>query len=184
MDIDIELLPKQQQILQDPHRFKVLDCGRRFGKTEYCAIEHVIKALAGKPNSVQWMIAPTYSTSKIMWRKLKEIIRKCNLSDYVEDIKEGELYIRFINGTTIWCKSADNPENLVGEGLSHVSLDEFGIMKPDVWHFVTDFFGDKEIGAIFPYVSFISATIWAYLMSPEPIFLQRSWIWNRSNFAR
>jgi hypothetical protein len=134
MDIDIELLPKQQQILQDPHRFKVLDCGRRFGKTEYCAIEHVIKALAGKPDSVQWMIAPTYSTSKIMWRKLKEIIRKCGLSDYVSEIKEGELYIRFINGTTIWCKSADNPENLVGEGLSHVSLDEFGIMKPDVWY--------------------------------------------------
>jgi hypothetical protein len=133
MEIEIELLPKQQEILQDPHRFKVLSCGRRFGKTEYCATEHILKAFAGAPNSVQWMVAPTYTLSRIMWRKLKRILQKCNLQEYVTDIKEGELYITLVNGTTIWCKSADNPSNLVGEGLTHVSLDEFGIMRPDAW---------------------------------------------------
>lgn len=133
MQIDINLLPRQSEILADPHRFKVLVCGRRFGKTQYCAIEHVIKALSGKGNGVQWMVAPTYPLSKIMWRKTKSVLRDAGLMDFVSDIKEGDLYMEFINGTTLWCKSADKPDNLVGEGLDHVSLDEYGIMKEDVW---------------------------------------------------
>lgn len=134
MQVDINLLPRQAEILYDDHRFKVMVCGRRFGKTEYCSIEHLFIALTGAPRRVQWMIAPTFTISKIMWRKLKSIIRQYNLGEYVTDIKEGELYIEFVNGTTIWCKSADKPENLVGEGLAHVSLDEYGVMKPDVWY--------------------------------------------------
>ena len=113
MQIDINLLPKQAEILEDEHRFKVLVCGRRFGKTEYCAIEHLLKALSGEAFAVQWMIAPTYTVSKIMWRKLKKVIKKANLDDYVADVKEGDLYIEFQNGATIWCKSADKPRILL-----------------------------------------------------------------------
>ena len=132
-EVDLYFHENQRLILDNDARNKIIACGRRFGKTEYCAREHILKAFSGDPDGVQWMIAPTYPLSKIMWRKLHKIIKKSIPKKYVTDIMKGELYVELRNGTTIWCKSGDKPESLVGEGLNHVSLDEFGTMDADVW---------------------------------------------------
>lgn len=126
--LDIQLLPRQYEMHLDDHRFKVVVCGRRFGKTRFTAYEVIMHALT-TPEGMSWLVAPTYPLSKIMWRVVWKFIPKA----YVADKKDGELYITLTNGHTIWCKSADKPENLVGEGLTLVTFDEFGIMKERVW---------------------------------------------------
>src|SRR5688572_22973458 len=61
----------QQQVLNSSARFKVLNCGRRWGKTKIGA--HVLLNKARKPNQMLWWVAPTY---KVVKRGYKEILRQ------------------------------------------------------------------------------------------------------------
>ena len=88
----------------------------------------IIKALA-EPDQMIWLVSPKYSQTMIIWRMLRKYLPK----DYVANIKEGELYIELVNGSTIWAKSADNPDALVGEGLDFLVMDEAARVKQDAW---------------------------------------------------
>jgi len=126
--LDLKFHERQLEIYKDPHRFKVVCCGRRFGKTRMASYIVIIKALA-KPEQMIWLVSPKYSQTMIIWRMLRKYLPK----DYVANIKEGELYIELINGSTIWAKSADNPDALVGEGLDFLIMDEAARVKQDAW---------------------------------------------------
>ncbi|GAG38423.1 unnamed protein product, partial [marine sediment metagenome] len=41
--------------------------------------------------------------------------------------------IRMVNGSTIWFKSADNPDSLLGEGIDLLIMDEAARIKEDTW---------------------------------------------------
>ena len=126
--LDLAFHEKQLEIYKDPHRFKVVCCGRRFGKTRMASYIVIIKALA-EPDQMIWLVSPKYSQTMIIWRMLRKYLPK----DYVANIKEGELYIELVNGSTIWAKSADNPDALVGEGLDFLVMDEAARVKQDAW---------------------------------------------------
>jgi len=141
----ITLLPRQREILQSDARFIVCACGRRFGKSQMSAFKVVMDALK-KPDGVYWLVSPTYPQTKIIWRMIKRFLPKA----YIKTIREGELYIELANGSTIWAKSGDNPDNLRGEGLNGVILDECAMLKPDVWNeAIRPALGDKQGWAIF-----------------------------------
>jgi hypothetical protein len=143
--LDIFLHDKQIEIYNDPHRFKVVCCGRRFGKTRMCSYITIVKALS-KPEQVVWIVSPKYAQTAIMWRMIKKYLPKA----YVKDIKEGELVIELINGSTIWAKSADNPDALVGEGLDLLIMDEAARVKPDAWEIALQpALSDRQGEAIF-----------------------------------
>lgn len=93
-----------------------------------CSYVVIIRALS-KPEQCVWIVSPKYSQTMIMWRMIKKYLPRA----YVKDIKEGELVIELINGSTIWAKSADNPDALVGEGLDLLIMDEAARVKPDAW---------------------------------------------------
>ena len=121
--------PAQLQIHQSKARFKVLNTGRRFGKSLYVINETFKKALEKKGR--YWIIAPTYRQVKsIYWNSLlrdnipDEVIKKKN---------ESELYIELKNGSFIEFKGADDPDKLRGAGLDGCALDEYAFMKPIVW---------------------------------------------------
>ena len=64
----------QLEIINDPHRFKVVVAGRRWGKTHFALIEAYLKATA-KNKQLIWYIAPTYRQAKeIAWTILKNYI--------------------------------------------------------------------------------------------------------------
>lgn len=48
-------------------------------------------------------------------------------------MNESELKFHLINGSEISLKGTDNPDALVGVGLKFVVMDEFALMKDDVW---------------------------------------------------
>ena len=144
-ELNISLHEKQLEIFNDSHRFKVICCGRRFGKTRLAAYTVIIWALTTN-EQVIWIVSPKYSQTMIMWRMIKKYLPK----KYVADIKEGELYIELINGSTIWAKSADNPDALVGEGLDFLVMDEAARTKTDAWEIALEpALMDKKGSALF-----------------------------------
>lgn len=90
--------PGQAQIAQDPHRFRVARCGRRFGKSWLAAWEMYALAVSTDNARVVYY-APTRDDARdIMWRILKEVCR----SSIVGDPNESrlEMTVRTLNGST------------------------------------------------------------------------------------
>lgn len=117
------LHPAQQQVMEAAEREVILICGRRWGKTRLGAI----KAVFGSPHhkgalqgGLIWWVAPTYAVAGIAWRFAKSLCRNMPGATF----KEAERYIEFPSGGQVWFKSADRPENLRGEGLDGLIVDE------------------------------------------------------------
>jgi len=61
----------QSKIVQDNHRFRILVCGRKFGKTTLASEEIMGCAIAGKDRRILY-ISPTLDDSRrLMWDRLK-----------------------------------------------------------------------------------------------------------------
>lgn len=123
----IKLTKPQTQVWKGQTRFKVLVCGRRFGKTFFALTWLLAQASAKK--GIYYYIAPSYVAAKsIAWRLLKE------LADGHFRVKnESELYVEFDNGSVIQLKGADNRDGLRGVSLAGCVLDEFCFMAQEVW---------------------------------------------------
>lgn len=117
--------PGQRAILQHPARFKVVACGRRFGKTETGKILLVERALAG---AVGWWISPTYRMADEVWRDLKTA-----LDGAIARKNEEMRRLDVIGGGVIRVRSGRNPDGLRGAGLDLAVLDEAAYLHPDVW---------------------------------------------------
>ncbi|MEK6883597.1 MAG: terminase large subunit [Nanoarchaeota archaeon] len=131
---DINYVPHefQKKVHESNARFEVLDCGRRWGKSTYAAMEALFYMM--KPNQVIWVVAPNYELAnkvfrEIYWKahkKLPEFIVSSSMSRQLQAIK-------FITGSILIAKSADNPVSLLGEGLDYLIIDEAGRVKKEVW---------------------------------------------------
>ncbi len=115
------------EVVRSEARFKVLACGRRWGKTRLATALCIAEALRG---GRAWWVAPTYKVALVGWRMLKEMASGVP----VAEIREGNMTISFPGGGTITAKSADRPDGLRGEGLDFVSLDECAFMREDAWY--------------------------------------------------
>lgn len=68
------LTPKQNEIASDSHRFRVLRCGRRFGKT-VLSCEEIKGKVLGKASNITYF-ATTYQQARdIAWELLKKELR-------------------------------------------------------------------------------------------------------------
>lgn len=128
MDLELALHPAQEIIFDSPAKVKVVNCGRRFGKTVLAGNVVITKAFT-KPNSMSWVVSPRYSQTMIMWRKINRVIPK----QYIVDSSKGDFWIELENGSMVFAKSADNPDSLVGEGLDLCVVDEAARVKPEAW---------------------------------------------------
>ncbi len=117
--------PGQIAILRHPARFKVVACGRRFGKTETGRILMVERALAGR---VCWWIAPTYRMADDVWRSFK-----ATLAGVWRAKDEAMRRIDLPGGGVIAVRSGHNPDALRGAGLDLAVLDEAAYLAPAVW---------------------------------------------------
>ena len=124
------LKEKQRIIVQDPRRFKVAICGRRFGKTTL-AIWLMCRE-AAQPNKEIFYVAPTYRQAKLIcWKRLKKKLLDLR---WVSKINETELSIVLKNNSIISLKGADGgAQNLRGIGLDAVILDEAALIDQEAW---------------------------------------------------
>ena len=119
----------QQAVLASPARFRVLACGRRWGKTTTCAMAIRDKALEAGENDTMWWVAPTYQQAKIGLRKLLEITPDA----LIADINRSALRVTFVSGAVCEFKSGDKPDHLRGEGLVFLVLDEAPAISRYAW---------------------------------------------------
>ena len=113
----------QKTIARDKHRFRVVNCGRRFGKT-VLAID-TMKGRAAIPNSRIAYIAPTYQQARdIAWAQLKKDCRESALS-----INEARLEINLVNESIITLRGWESIETLRGQLFDLVVLDEVASMR-------------------------------------------------------
>jgi len=136
----------QETIAKDPHRFRVVVAGRRFGKTHLSIRELCFHAK--NPNQEVWYVAPTYRQAKqIVWRKLKHKLQDLN---WAKKINESELTILLKNGSVISLKGADNADSLRGVGLDFMVMDEFADVDETAWtEVLRPTLADKEGKALF-----------------------------------
>ena len=60
----------QRKVVDNPARFQVLACGRRWGKTRLGAALCMESALKG---GRAWWVAPSYKMGAVGWRLVKEL---------------------------------------------------------------------------------------------------------------
>lgn len=147
--IQIDYTPQryQAEIHNDKHRFKVLDIGRRGGKTEF-VLNELIKEATRDPG-LYFYIAPSYRQAKsIAWTRLKALLKPAK---QFWKFNEQELYAEELNtATRIELKGADNEESLLGVGLKGVVFDESAMIKETVWpRIVRPMLADSQGWAIF-----------------------------------
>lgn len=123
----MELHHSQDQVANDTHRFRVLCCGRRWGKTTLAVEE--IKGLALSKNARIAYIAPTFQQARdIAWqmliKELKPITKKVN---------ESRLELEVVNlkgGTSsIQLRGWEAIETLRGQFFDFIVIDEVASMR-------------------------------------------------------
>lgn len=125
-------------------RFVTLVCGRRWGKTSYGVLTGLDRALRGK---LVWWVAPTLSQSRIAKRILRKLVRSLPKDLYKEHRSEG--YFEFASGGSFYFKTADEPDNLRGEGLDYVIIDEADFIDEEIWtDIIRPALADKRGGAL------------------------------------
>ena len=127
-DLNVELLPWQQEVYSDPTRFKVVAAGRRTGKSRLAAWLLILNALQTDKGQV-FYVAPTQGQARdIMWQTLMELGHPVISGSHINNLQ-----IKLVNGATISLKGADRPETMRGVSLKFLVMDEYADMKPDVW---------------------------------------------------
>lgn len=121
------LTPAQREIAKDTHRFRVANCGRRFGKTILASEEIKAKAVASECRIAY--IAPTYGQARdIIWqtlvKELKPIAEKINESRL-------EIEVKNLKGTTslIQLRGWESIETLRGQKFHFIVIDEVAMMR-------------------------------------------------------
>ncbi len=123
----MNLTPAQTIIAKDRHRFRVLRCGRRFGKTSLMAEE--IKGIAiSKPSRLAYLATTNQQARDIAWemllRELRAAIIKTNearLEITTKTQKGGE--------SIIFLKGWESVENLRGQAFDFLGIDEIAMMR-------------------------------------------------------
>ncbi len=137
------LHPGQAEVFANGARFRVLACGRRWGKTRLGVAMCIETASKG---GRAWWIAPSYKLAAVGWRGVR------NLAAQIPSvqIREGERLLTFPGGGTVQVRSADDPQSLRGEGLDFAVLDECAYMKPEAWtEALRPALSDRKGGALF-----------------------------------
>jgi hypothetical protein len=119
----------QDAIYFSEKRYTVTEGTTKCGKT----VSHVIwlfeQALNGSDGKNYWWVAPVFAQSKIAYKRLKRFITDKSLFK----ANDTEQTITLFNGAVIWFKTGEKPDNLYGEDVHAVVMDEYTRMREDAW---------------------------------------------------
>lgn len=147
--------PKQILYHSATERFRVPVCGRRFGKSTMAGRDCEPELFL--PNRMYWIAGPTYDLGEKEFRVIwDDLIIKLGLGKDKQvkkryNKKQGDMFIEFPWGTRLEVRSAEHPENLVGEGLHGVIVSEAAKHRPDAYdRFLRPALADYRGWATFP----------------------------------
>ena len=121
----------QRVIMDHDARFRIVACGRRWGKSEMCAHLSLERALS-VPETTVWWCAPTYGQANDYgFDKMTPLLSPDVLADEPKRTKPRE--ISLMNGSTISFRSAEREDSLRGGGVDFLVLDEAGSVPDRAW---------------------------------------------------
>lgn len=143
-------LPKlhdaQQTVIDSVARFRVVCCGRRWGKTTLAVDELVNRMLDGE--QVVYL-APTYKMLAHVWRGIKQVVGVGGLVSYKNETLHR---IELITKGSLDCWSLDSGDSIRGQSYHFAVVDEAAFM-PDLVTFwdtvMRPLLADKKGGAMF-----------------------------------
>lgn len=143
------------EVLSDPARFKVLACGRRWGKTLIVSLL-ALSAMFQIRRRV-WIVSADYSLTEKVFRELYNIL--VNQLGVIEPGKKGkarnqkgDYYLETPWGSVLEAKSLERPDSLAGEANDLVIVDEAALCSEieDIWsQMIQPTLMDKEGSALF-----------------------------------
>ena len=125
------LYPKQLDAIFSLKRYSVCEASTKSGKTHGCMIWLMEQAMQGKPGWNYWWVAPVYPQADIAYRRLRRAIPR----GLCEPNKTA-LTLTLANDTRIWFKTAEKPDNLFGEDVRAVVIDEASRVREESWQAV------------------------------------------------
>lgn len=123
----MSLTQTQKIVIKDNHRFRVLRCGRRWGKTTLACKE--IKGLSISREAKIGYIANNYQQARdIMWEMLKKELRPA-IIDTNESRLEVKVKTKSGGQSLIILRGWESIENLRGQAFDFLILDEVAQMR-------------------------------------------------------
>ncbi len=125
------LYPKQQAAIFAPERFSVIEASTKSGKTVGCLVWIVEQTFPLKRGENVWWVSPVYPQAKVAYRRLKRFLQAGGMPYRKNDT---ELTLTLITGVNIVFKTGEKPDNLYGEDVFAVVLDEATRMREETFH--------------------------------------------------
>lgn len=123
--------PGQRAIMDHPARFRIVACGRRWGKSEMCAHLGLQYALE-IPGSTVWWCGPTYDdANQYGFDKMKPLLSPAILADKPKRAKPRALQLT--NGSEVSFRSAEREDSLRGGGVDFLIIDESASIPERAW---------------------------------------------------
>lgn len=135
-----KLYKKQLEAFYCRHRYSLIEATTKAGKTVGGIAWLFEQAINGKDGNNYWWVAPVYGQAAIAYNRMKRGIKAYSkTADKKKDPKEifkfsdGNLTITLPNGSKIWFKSGEKPDNLYGEDVYAVVIDEASRIREEAW---------------------------------------------------
>jgi hypothetical protein len=163
------LYSKQEQAIFSPKRYAVIEGATKSGKTIACLSWIVEQALRGREGQTFWWVAPVYPQARIAFRRLRR-----GLSQSLYTANESELTVKLVNGAVVAFKSGEKPDNLYGEDVFGVVIDEATRLREESWHAVRSTMTATR-GPIRIIGNVKGRKNWAYILARRAEIGERDW---------
>jgi hypothetical protein len=122
------LYPKQEEAIFCEERYGVCEASTKSGKTVGCIVWIVEQAWGCKEGQNVWWVAPVFPQAEVAFRRMKQF-----LPDWSFTHNDSKMFITLANGAMIWFKSAEKSDNLYGEDVYAVVIDEATRVRETSW---------------------------------------------------
>ena len=122
-----KLVNRQKELFDVRTRYLAASIGRQFGKSTICLLRMFERVRQRK--GIYWWVSPTYHQVRVIYDRFVH-----GYSQIISIRNKSYLECTLVNGAKICFRSADKPDNLRGETLKGVVMDECATIKPNVWH--------------------------------------------------
>lgn len=119
----------QMEVHQCPARFRCVVCGRRAGKS-YCGVNEIASYSWEHTEYPSWWVAPTYGQAE---KGFTVCLQKFESAIKSKTQAQGRMTITWASGGKTVFQSAERYENLRGEGVGLMVLDEAAFMARAAW---------------------------------------------------
>lgn len=122
--------PGQRAFLDNDAHFRVLACGRRWGKTDACAADILLALSRGSPTK-HLIIAPTLGQARILFDRVIQMLEQADLGTTIQVKRSGYPILEF-GPHVVLARSGHNANALRGHTATHIYIDEAAFVPEPV----------------------------------------------------